>query len=112
VIPTDYVEDEVQRLHFYRRLAGACAESDVRELAAELRDRFGPLPAPLDRLLRLARLRIIASARGIESVETEGDRAILMRRGEPVISGGRIPRLRAKSIGAKLDELLKLVAGA
>ncbi len=111
VIPTDYVEDEVQRLYLYRRLAGACVEADVREIAAEFRDRFGPLPAPLDRLLRLSRLKIAASAKGIESVETDGDRAILMRRGEPVLSGGRIPRLRATSIGGKLDELLKMIGG-
>ncbi|MBM4156249.1 MAG: transcription-repair coupling factor [Lentisphaerae bacterium] len=111
VIPTDYVEDEVQRLQLYRRIAGACAETDVRELAAEFRDRFGPLPPPLDRLLKLARLKIAASAKNLESVEVDGDRAILMHRGEPVLSGGRIPRLRARSLVGKLDELLKLVGG-
>jgi transcription-repair coupling factor (superfamily II helicase) len=111
VIPTDYVEDETQRLHLYRRLAGACVEADLRELAAEFRDRFGPLPAPLDRLLRLARLKIAASAKGIASVETDGDRAILMRRGEPILLAGRIPRLRATDVARKLDELMKLVSG-
>ncbi|HVR62033.1 MAG TPA: transcription-repair coupling factor, partial [Polyangia bacterium] len=43
-LPDDYVPDTGQRLDFYRRLAQAADEDDVRATLAELQDRYGPLP--------------------------------------------------------------------
>src|SRR5262249_42445614 len=52
-IPEGYVPDESQRLVFYRRLAGIRGQSDLDEIATELRDRYGPLPPLVDSLLRI-----------------------------------------------------------
>ncbi|HEY4395276.1 MAG TPA: transcription-repair coupling factor, partial [Polyangia bacterium] len=43
-LPDDYLPDAGQRLDFYRRLAQARNEDDVRATLAELADRYGPLP--------------------------------------------------------------------
>src|SRR5215475_5696602 len=43
-LPDDYVPDTGQRLDFYRRLAQAHDEDDVRATLNELCDRYGPLP--------------------------------------------------------------------
>jgi transcription-repair coupling factor (superfamily II helicase) len=43
-LPDDYVPDTGQRLEFYRRLAQARDEDDVRATLEELADRYGPLP--------------------------------------------------------------------
>ncbi len=43
-LPDDYLPDTGQRLDFYRRLAGARDEDDVRATLAELADRYGALP--------------------------------------------------------------------
>ncbi|MDB4981765.1 MAG: mfd, partial [Myxococcales bacterium] len=43
-LPDDYVPDTGQRLDFYRRLAQARDEDDVRATLEELVDRYGPLP--------------------------------------------------------------------
>jgi transcription-repair coupling factor (superfamily II helicase) len=43
-LPDDYVPDTGQRLDFYRRLAQATDEDDVRATLAELADRYGALP--------------------------------------------------------------------
>ncbi len=43
-LPDDYVPDTGQRLDFYRRLAQAHDEDDVRATLHELADRYGPLP--------------------------------------------------------------------
>ncbi len=43
-LPDDYLPDAGQRLDFYRRLAQARNEDDVRATLAELEDRYGPLP--------------------------------------------------------------------
>lgn len=43
-LPDTYVEDTGQRLDLYRRLSGARAADEVREVVAELEDRYGELP--------------------------------------------------------------------
>ena len=64
-IPFRYIADARQRIEIYRKLAQATDQAGLRNLKQELRDRFGPLPPPLELLLRVAELRILASERGI-----------------------------------------------
>jgi len=108
-LPTDYVDDESLRLQMYRRIAGALSESEVDDLMAELRDRFGPPPPAAARLLELTRLRILASRAGFERVETDGNRVLLYRDGEPWMPDGRAPRLHAQGVDARLHELVELL---
>jgi transcription-repair coupling factor (superfamily II helicase) len=56
-IPDSYIPDENQRLVFYRRLAAIRGRSDLDEIAAELRDRYGPIPPLADSFLRIMDLR-------------------------------------------------------
>jgi transcription-repair coupling factor (superfamily II helicase) len=56
-IPESYIPDENQRLVFYRRLAAIRGQSDLDEIANELRDRYGPLPPTVDSFLRIMDLR-------------------------------------------------------
>ena len=67
-LPTSYIDREPLRLAAYRRIAEAVTVSDVDESADELRDRFGPLPAPARSLLDVARLRAEARTCGIAAV--------------------------------------------
>jgi transcription-repair coupling factor (superfamily II helicase) len=76
-LPEDYVPEVNQRLALYKRLAGAASDADVAELRAELEDRFGPLPAPADRLLDIVRVRVAARALGVERVEAGDGRALV-----------------------------------
>ncbi|HTK56803.1 MAG TPA: transcription-repair coupling factor, partial [Gemmatimonadales bacterium] len=57
-LPDGYVPDDDAKLDLYRRLARAGSSDDIDGLAAELRDRFGPLPPPAATLLDVARLRV------------------------------------------------------
>jgi transcription-repair coupling factor (superfamily II helicase) len=106
-LPPDYIEEERVRVALYRRIAEAAYGRELSDLEVEVRDRFGPLPPPAQRLLKLARLRILAAARGVQSVEVEGDKIMLQRRGQYVMAKDRFPRLRATTAEAKLDELLR-----
>ncbi len=56
-IPGQYIPDENQRLVFYRRLAGIRTGQDLAEIAAEMQDRFGPIPPLVDTLLKVMELR-------------------------------------------------------
>ncbi len=56
-IPDSYIHDETQRVAFYRRLAEIRGRDELDEIAAELRERFGPVPALVDSFLRVMDLR-------------------------------------------------------
>jgi transcription-repair coupling factor (superfamily II helicase) len=67
-LPETYVADQAARLEAYRRLAAASTHQEVEEVAAEWRDRFGPLPAEATVLIDVARLRVEALRVGLEDV--------------------------------------------
>ncbi|MEP7360692.1 MAG: transcription-repair coupling factor [Chloroflexota bacterium] len=76
-LPEDYVAEEPQKLELYRRLGKAGTPSEIATIRAELIDRFGAIPAPVERLLDVARLRIAAEAAGIASLAREGSELIV-----------------------------------
>jgi transcription-repair coupling factor (superfamily II helicase) len=76
-LPDDYVAEEPQKLELYRRLGRTATNSEVDTIRAEMVDRFGPLPAPVERLLEVARLRIAAESAGIASLAREGNELIV-----------------------------------
>jgi hypothetical protein len=102
------------RCALHRRLAETADEADVRRLRAEMADRYGPPPPPAVRLLRLAGLRIRCARRGLARIEVRGDRAWLFRgRGrEPLLAGGRLPRVAGRTADQKLAALFRIVEAA
>jgi transcription-repair coupling factor (superfamily II helicase) len=71
-IPHDYIGEERLRLEAYRRLADAHDDTAIDAVAEELLDRYGSLPAPVERLLAVARFRARAQAAGLEEVVLQG----------------------------------------
>jgi len=67
-LPPDYVPGGEQRLEAYRRLAAVTTQAEVDDVAAEWLDRYGPLPAPAETLIRVARLRAECVRTGIREV--------------------------------------------
>ncbi len=108
-LPIEYIEDENLRLQTYRRIASIVTEDEAAAVHEDLRDRFGPLPPEVLRLLQIARIRVRAATLGAESVETEEDKLIVMRNGEPLMIGHRYPRLQQTDPDARLDEILRLL---
>nr|WP_243743569.1 transcription-repair coupling factor [Brevibacterium luteolum] len=72
-LPTDYVEHERLRLEAYRKLAAATDDAEIREVLAELTDRYGPYPEAVEVLAEIARLRIRARASGVQEILSVGN---------------------------------------
>jgi transcription-repair coupling factor (superfamily II helicase) len=68
-LPDSYVADVHVRLSLYKRLAAADGALSLDELAAEIHDRFGPLPPAAQNLLRLTRLKLSARALGVRRLD-------------------------------------------
>ncbi len=67
-IPTDFIPDANLRLRLYRRMAGLETLDEIGEMASELTDRFGSLPAPVDNLLYSLRVKVLATRAGAPTI--------------------------------------------
>lgn len=70
-VPPDYVPDAALRLRLYRRMAMLDTLPAIDEMAAELADRFGPIPDPVHNLLYQLRIKALAQKAGVTAVTTE-----------------------------------------
>jgi len=68
-IPEDYIDDLTVRMSLYRRLATMADESEMESFAAEMIDRFGPLPDEVKQLIKLMTIKILCRAANIEKVD-------------------------------------------
>jgi transcription-repair coupling factor (superfamily II helicase) len=68
-IPPEYIADEHQRLRAYKRIADVKDAAQADAMRADLGDRYGPLPADVETLLRFALLKSTAQQIGIEAVD-------------------------------------------
>ncbi len=109
-IPASYLEETRLRIDLYRRLAMAETPARIRELKADMEDRFGAYPKEVEALLRLAEIRVLAEQKGILSVEAQGNRlkCRLNRPGSDAFIklGSRFPRLSSHNALKRLDEII------
>jgi transcription-repair coupling factor (superfamily II helicase) len=68
-IPEHYVPDLQLRLQLYRRLATMEEETEIESFAAEMIDRFGPLPEEVQDLLKLVAIKALCRRADVEKVE-------------------------------------------
>ncbi|EWT04807.1 transcription-repair coupling factor [Intrasporangium chromatireducens Q5-1] len=71
-LPHDYVPGERLRLEAYKKLATVETFEAVDDIEAELRDRYGNPPEPVQNLLEVARLRVVARRAKIADVGLQG----------------------------------------
>jgi transcription-repair coupling factor (superfamily II helicase) len=108
-IPLNYISDSATRIEIYRKLAQANEKSALENLQKELRDRFGPLPPPVELLLQVAELKILASEKAVTTIEVKDDKLMLTRHGDFLMLGGKFPRLSRKDAKARLKEIKGLL---
>ncbi|MCW5723830.1 MAG: transcription-repair coupling factor [Maricaulaceae bacterium] len=77
LIPEDYVPDLDLRLGLYRRLSGLESRDAREAFAAELIDRFGPLPEEVETLLRVVAVKALCKAAGVAKVDAGPKGAVI-----------------------------------
>ncbi|MGI9382604.1 MAG: transcription-repair coupling factor [Methyloligellaceae bacterium] len=69
LIPEPYVPDLQVRLGLYRRLSAVQEGTEIEAFAAEMTDRFGPLPEEVEHLLEIVQIKALCRRAGVEQVE-------------------------------------------
>jgi transcription-repair coupling factor (superfamily II helicase) len=108
-LPENYAPEPQHRIEIYRKVAQATEKSALETLQKEFRDRFGPLPPPVELLLLVAELKILASERAVTVMEVKEEKLMLTRHGDFITLGGKFPRLSKKDAKGRLKEIKKLL---
>jgi transcription-repair coupling factor (superfamily II helicase) len=108
-LPHNYVTEPQHRIEIYRKLAQVTDKPALDALQKELRDRFGPLPPPVELLLAVSEFRILASEKSVTAIEVEEDKLKITRHNDFITFGGKFPRLTKKEARARLKEIKRLL---
>ncbi|MHB1674683.1 MAG: transcription-repair coupling factor [Acidobacteriaceae bacterium] len=71
-IDANYIEEENQRLRMYKRIASAEDESAIEDILAEMQDRYGVMPEPVQLLVTAGRLRLLCEQTGVAQMDRKG----------------------------------------
>ena len=77
LIPEDYVADLSVRLGLYRRIATVENEREIESFAAEMVDRFGPLPDEVKHLMQIVVIKLLSKRANVERIDTGQKGAVL-----------------------------------
>ncbi len=108
-LPHSYVPEPQHRIEIYRKLAQATDKPALEAFQMELRDRFGPPPPPVELLLAVTELKLLAGEKNVTVIEVKEDRLMLTRNNDFITLGGKFPRLTKKEAKARLKEIKKLL---
>jgi transcription-repair coupling factor (superfamily II helicase) len=89
-VPADYIPYEQAKVEVHRRIAGARDVGELAELRAELADRFGDPPEPLQNLITLQQARI--------KLGEAGAQAVTFRQGRLAVTPIELDSVRARRL--------------
>ncbi|CAN0348208.1 unnamed protein product [Scytosiphon promiscuus] len=90
LIPESYVEDLNIRLSLYRRLSEISTAAERESFAAELIDRFGPLPDETRQLLEVTAIKVQCKVLGISKLDAGQKGAVFAFREDTVLDPARL----------------------
>ena len=110
LIPEDYVPDLQVRLGLYRRLSGVESHEAIEAFAAELIDRFGPLPQEVRHLLDVVEIKGLCRQAGIEQIDAGPKGAVIAFRNKSFANPeGLIAFIREEGKRVKLQPDHRLI---
>jgi transcription-repair coupling factor (superfamily II helicase) len=110
LIPEAYVPDLQVRLGLYRRLSSSDDAQSIDAFAAEMIDRFGPLPDEVSHLLEVVEIKRLCREAGVEQIDAGPKGAVLSFRNQSFANPeGLIAFIGKEGAGVKLQPDHKLV---
>lgn len=70
-IPDEYISDSAQKIEIYQNIALCKTEKDIQNVIDEIIDRFGNMPAELENLLDIARIKYLAKTHYINKIASK-----------------------------------------
>lgn len=98
-IPESYIGDMSLRLAAYKEISSAGDEAELARIAADLRDRYGPLPGPAENLLTIMGVKIIAKAAMVSRIDGWARTVTITFSEDAAISPDRIMALMNRNQG-------------
>jgi len=91
-LPASYVEGQKTKIEVYRRLGRIRTLERLSDFRAELADRYGPIPEPVENLIKMHELRLLAAKWQVSLIRLENKDLVLEYRHR-----AKIERLAASS---------------
>ncbi len=116
VIPHRYISDEMLRLQMYKKIAMISDGEDETDVIDELLDRFGDIPRDTMNLIKISKIRAMATRSGIKEISQQGLKVKFALWPTTRFSDGVIPNL-VTSYGGKIkfhggsDPYIRLTVG-
>jgi transcription-repair coupling factor (superfamily II helicase) len=110
LIPEEYVADLPVRLGLYRRLSEIEDDRAIEGFAAEMVDRFGPLPVEVDYLLQIVAVKTLCRRANVEKIEAGPKGAVIAFRDNLFANPeGLIKYIARHEVGARVRPDMKVV---
>jgi len=103
-IPEEYVSNLNTRLRLYHRMAKVEHIEEVADIAQEFKDRFGALPQPVENLLYMVKIKVLAMRAKVSSVSTQGRQIVIKAQGTVITDEAK------QSLGKSYDGAVKIGA--
>jgi transcription-repair coupling factor (superfamily II helicase) len=100
-IPGGYITEENQRLRMYKRVAGVETQAQLKDVRAELKDRYGEPPDAVRNLLSYATLKLLCLDIGVIQIERKRELVTMKFRENAAIDPGKLARFVASQRGAQ-----------
>lgn len=68
LIPDSYIDVTAEKMRIYRQLDSLPVEKEIDKLAAQLIDRFGPIPKEVENLIYVVKVRNLGAGLGFEKI--------------------------------------------
>ena len=104
MIPEGYIPDLDIRLGLYRRLSSLASKVELEGFAAELIDRFGPIPKEVNTLMLIVRIKAMCKRAGISRLDAGPKGATVQFHNDKFANpAGLVEFLRDQGAGAKVQ---------
>ena len=91
LIPDDFIDINAEKIRIYKQLDSMVSEKEIDRFAAQLADRFGKLPAEVENLLYVVKVRNLGSSLGFDKIIVKNGMMICFFISNPMSSYYRSP---------------------